>query len=476
MKIFKLFISENIKTWKKFSTKVLLVIVLLSIMAVLGITKLMQKLDNNVTYTREVANYNEENLKSQIEYLKSELENDSLDEVSKQNIKKQIEQYQLCLDYNIDGYGSTWRNDIVEQIVDAKMIDDTEKAEKLIKLLKEDNFNEYIEIQRQSLKESLKSKSITEQEYNDEILVLDLKEKYEIGKDEQENTWKNYAIIEIETNQKSLRTGINQQTRKVLKAEEKQELEDAIKIDIYRLENNIPTAEQGSDNNYRMRYEMMAPTFVVAVISIIAIIIAGGAISTETSEGTIKFWALTPNKRWKILTAKILSLIFYILIITLISSLLSIIVANVFFNGDGETYLYVQNGQVKEIGNALYTIEYYMVKTIPVIMFALFALMLSVITRNTAVSVSIGIALYMGNGIFMTIINSFVTKDWVRYIPFNNLNLVDKVFPNAGKLIDTGVSNFATTSSLGFSMTVLGVCAILMLVTMYDSFNKRDII
>lgn len=476
MKIFKLFISENIKTWKKFSTKVLLVIVLLSIMAVLGITKLMQKLDNNVTYTREVANYNEENLKSQIEYLKSELENDSLDEVSKQNIQKQIEQYQLCLDYNIDGYGSTWRNDIVEQIVDAKMIDDTEKAEKLIKLLKEDNFNEYIEIQRQSLKESLKSKSITEQEYNDEILVLDLKEKYEIGKDEQENTWKNYAIIEIETNQKSLRTGINQQTRKVLKAEEKQELEDAIKIDIYRLENNIPTAEQGSDNNYRMRYEMMAPTFVVAVISIIAIIIAGGAISTETSEGTIKFWALTPNKRWKILTAKILSLIFYILIITLISSLLSIVVANVFFNGDGETYLYVQNGQVKEIGNALYTIEYYMVKTIPVIMFALFALMLSVITRNTAVSVSIGIALYMGNGIFMTIINSFVTKDWVRYIPFNNLNLVDKVFPNAGKLIDTGVSNFATTTSLGFSMTVLGVCAILMLVTMYDSFNKRDII
>lgn len=476
MKIFKLFISENIKTWKKFSTKVLLVIVLLSIMAVLGITKLMQKLDNNVTYTREVANYNEENLKSQIEYLESELENDSLDEVSKQNIQKQIEQYQLCLDYNVDGYGSTWRNDIVEQIVDAKMIDDTEKAEKLIKLLKEDNFNEYIEIQRQSLKESLKSKSITEQEYNDEILVLDLKEKYEIGKDEQENTWKNYAIIEIETNQKSLRTGINQQTRKVLKAEEKQELEDAIKIDIYRLENNIPTAEQGSDNNYRMRYEMMAPTFVVAVISIIAIIIAGGAISTETSEGTIKFWALTPNKRWKILTAKILSLIFYILIITLISSLLSIVVANVFFNGDGETYLYVQNGQVKEIGNTLYTIEYYMVKTIPVIMFALFALMLSVITRNTAVSVSIGIALYMGNGIFMTIINSFVKKDWVRYIPFNNLNLVDKVFPNAGKLIDTGVSNFATTSSLGFSMTVLGVCAILMLVTMYDSFNKRDII
>ena len=34
-------------------------------------------------------------------------------------------------------------------------------------------------------------------------------------------------------------------------------------------------------------------------IAIFAIIIAGGAISSEVSTGTIKFWALTPNKRWK---------------------------------------------------------------------------------------------------------------------------------------------------------------------------------
>ena len=53
----------------------------------------------------------------------------------------------------------------------------------------------------------------------------------------------------------------------------------------------------------------------MTLTAIFAIIIAGGAISTEVSTGTIKFWALTPNKRWKILTAKILSLLFYLTII-----------------------------------------------------------------------------------------------------------------------------------------------------------------
>ena len=76
----------------------------------------------------------------------------------------------------------------------------------------------------------------------------------------------------------------------------------------------------------------------------------------------------------------------------------------------------------------------------------------------------------------MAIINQFITKDWIRFVPFNNLNIADKIFPNASNPISFGIDSFATSTSLGFSLAVLGVCAILMLVTMYDSFNRRDII
>ena len=224
---------------------------------------------------------------------------------------------------------------------------------------------------------------------------------------------------------------------------------------------------------------MLSPMFVIAVISVIIVVIAGGTISTEVSSGTIKFWALTPNKRWKILTAKLMSILFYIIIITLVMSLLSVAFANIFFKGDGATYLYVKNGEVKEIGNTLYTVELYFAKAIPVVMFALFAVMFSTITRNTAASVSFSMALYMGNGIVMMIINQYIKKDWIKFVPFNNLDIADKIFVNSTnvtQMVSDVSGNFATSTSLGFSVGILTVCAILMLVTMYDSFNKRDII
>lgn len=475
MKIIKLFIDENIKTWKKLSTKIMLIAIVLSLLAVLGIVKIMEKTEGKIT-TSYIYENQEEYLSQQIEYFETQLQNDKLDEETKQSMQRTLEEYKLYLEYNVSPYSDFWKNEIIQKIVDLKQSGNN--PEKLLKILKENNFNEYINYQKQEVKLQLENNIISQQEYEDNLAILELKEKYEIGKDGNTDTdWKANIINGIEANKRSIRTGINQNTRKLLKAEEKQKLEEQIKISIYRLENNIPDASNGSNTNYRMRYELLAPMFSIAVISIAIIVIAGGTISNEISTGTIKFWALTPNKRWKIMTAKLLSILFYIIILVLITSLLSVAIANIFFEENGETYLYCKNGEVQEIGNTLYTVEFYFVKAIPVVLFALFAVMLSTITRNTAVSVSFSVALYIGNGLAMQILNQFITKDWIKFIPFNNLNLTSKIFTNSTDMSNLMFgSSFATSTSLGFSLAVLGVCAILMLITMYDSFNKRDII
>ena len=238
---------------------------------------------------------------------------------------------------------------------------------------------------------------------------------------------KSYILGKITNEKRSIRTGINYQNNKVLTAEEKRKYEDDIKINMYKLENNILDDEgYSTDTNYRKLFESIAPSFVMTLTAIFAIIIAGGTISTEVSTGTIKFWALTPNKRWKILTAKILSLLFYLIIITLIMSILSIILANAFFDTSGYEYLFLKEGNVQKIGNTLFTIEYYFVKLIPVIIFAILALMFSTITRNTSLSIGLSLATYMGNSIVMVIIDSYIKKDWVKLIPFNNLNIAEK--------------------------------------------------
>ena len=107
----------------------------------------------------------------------------------------------------------------------------------------------------------------------------------------------------------------------------------------------------------------------------------------------------------------------------------------------------------------------------------IFAFMLSVITRNTALSVGVSIACYIGSGIIMQIINQFITADWVKFIPFNNLGLADSIFANnISYTAMQNISNSISGNSVGFSLAVLGVCVILMTITMFDSFNKRDIV
>ena len=41
-KIWKLFINENIKTWKKLSTKIMIIVAILAIIGTLGLVKIMQ--------------------------------------------------------------------------------------------------------------------------------------------------------------------------------------------------------------------------------------------------------------------------------------------------------------------------------------------------------------------------------------------------------------------------------------------------
>lgn len=471
MKIFKLFIDENIKTWKKFSTKLAIILIILALVAGLGLTKVLQHMDENSDSVIQYASTWKEGVEEDINSYKEQLKEPDLLQSEKNDIQNKIKIAEVRLQNNISVYSVNWKNTVLNSL-------EENMDEKLLNIVLDNDFEGYINYEKESEKQKLNQKEITQQEYDDNIQILDLRYKYKIGNvgnEEVIRDSKEGYLYKIKNEQKSIRTGIDYQSNRVLTAEQRKEYEDDIKINIYKIENNIVNEDYSTTTNYRMMFESLASSFVITLIAIFAMIVAGGAISSEVSTGTIKFWALTPNKRWKILTAKILSIIFYLVVITLIMSILSIICANIFFDTEGYEYIFVKNGNVEKIGNTLFTIEYYFAKLIPVIIFAIFALMLSVITRNTSLSLGLSIATYMGNSIAMIIINSYIKKDWIKIIPFNNLNIVDKIFPNFKSMLSTGLEN-TTTTSLGFSITVLGVCAILMFVTMYDSFNKRDII
>ena len=471
MKIFRLFIDENIKTWKKFSTKLAIILILLALVAALGLSKILQYIDEKNDIVVQYSNTWKESLEEDINSYKEQLNNERLLQSDREYIQNKIKIAEIRIQNNISLYSVNWKNTVLNNL-------ENDMDGKLLEIVINNDFEGYINYEKEIEKQKLNQKEITLQEYDDNIQLLDLRSKYQIGNVGNEETIRDSKegyLDKIKNEQKSIRTGIDYSSNKVLTAEQKKKYEDDIKINIYKIENNVVNQDYSATTNYRMMFESLAPSFVITLVAIFAMIVAGGAISSEVSTGTIKFWALTPNKRWKILTAKILSIVFYLVVITLLMSILSIACANIFFDTEGYGYIFVKNGSVEKIGNTLFTIGYYFAKLIPVIIFAIFALMLSVITRNTSVSLGLSIATYMGNSVAMLIINAYIKKDWVKLIPFNNLNIVDKVFPNFQSMMSTGLEN-TTTTSLGFSLAVLGVCVILMFVTMYDSFNKRDII
>ncbi|MBP3707640.1 MAG: ABC transporter permease [Clostridia bacterium] len=487
---------EFTKIFKKKSTKIMIIILIVALFLSAGMASLSKKLTD---VAEDYANIDyKEHMRVTIEMNKNEIDNDAVDELSKTYMKATNDVYQLAIDNDVNIYTSYWKSDVLNKdminlkseqylseatgetsIAEALKLDYDKYAE----MIKNDDFSGFMKTKRDNLKRDFDAKKISEEEYNDSLHIVELTEKYEIGKTyNKEDIWKSQIINDIEMCQYNLRYGVNQMTMEALTEKSYEKTKNNILIYEYRLEHNLAPSVSGRDGtslgSARKVYDNMASSFGMLVLSVMMIIIAGGSISTEVSKGTIKFWSFTPNRRWKILLSKLLVATGILFVITIVMSVLSTLIGNIFFGAsNAQGYLYVSNGVVHEINYVIYSILYNLVAAIEVFVFLVLAMMLSTVVRNTAASVGISIAAYLGGSIICTIINTFIKADWTKFIPFNNLSLVDRIFTNDyTEVASMMVSSVTGNISIKFSLIYLAICTIIMIITMFDSFRKRDIV
>lgn len=487
---------EFTKIFKKKTTKIMIIILIVALFISAGITSLSKKLTNVADYYANM-DY-KESMRITIEMNKEEINNEAIDELSKTHMKAANDVYQLAIDNDINIYTSYWKSDVLNndmltlksnQYLSESMGQTLEAGvlksdyDKYAEMIKNDDFSGIMKMKKSNLKRDYDEKKISEEEYNDSLHIVELTEKYEIGKTyNKDDTWKSGIISDIEMCQKNLRYGVNQMTMEALTEKSYEKTKKDILIYEYRLEHNLAPSVSGSNGASlgatRKVYDSIASSFGILVLSVMMIIIAGGSISTEISKGTIKFWSFTPNKRWKILLSKLLVATGILFVITIVMSLVSTLIGNIFFGAsNAQGYLYVSNGVVHEINYIAYAVLYNLVAAIEVFVFLVLAMMLSTVVRNTAAAVGISIAAYFGGSIVSTMINAFIKADWTKFIPFNNLSLVDRIFTNdysgAASMMVSGVTG---NISVKFSLIYLAVCATIMIITMFDSFRKRDIV
>lgn len=355
-----------------------------------------------------------------------------------------------------------------------------QKIRKLYYMLYNGTFEEYIDFNKNEVEEEYKKQLIDYKTYEEKIQNLNMHLNYEIDKYSLQNTyWKKQILENNDLIDSKIETRIDFNKKIFITDEKVKSLKEDKLINIYRLENNIApfyTETQyflNKTSYMRYHYNLFANYSAVLFIGLLIIVLSASTISEEFSKGTIKFLLISPNKRYKILIAKILSILIVLLLFTLIISQISVIVGNLAFGTSTNDYLYVNNNEVKVMDTHIYETLTYILKIPEIIIYMILAITLSTLTRNTAISTIICTTLYAAVPFILRTLKNYISLDFLRFLPFNNFDFTSQILRINTYETVSSLNNFEP--SIPFSATILLITALLLLITAFESFNKKDI-
>ena len=494
MEFVKLVKNELIKILKRKVVYIFAIFAILSIILSCVIVY-MKKQDETKDLTLHIMNLN--TIEMQRTNLRYELANKDTTEYDKKVIEKKLEIYDYIVEHGIDNIiNAEYKNEAHTELFKLyeKFYSIDEKKNKkeyeqiennisrLWKIFESGTFEEYMEFKKDLIKQDYDKKIISEKLYKQKIETEDEKLKYEMGKYLSSNiNWKKFVIMFRNTRESALERRIDDDTKKKYVDDEDIEgIENQILLAEYRLMNNKAPYFSDSEKEYdidsysRYTYNNFANSLSIMCIGLLVIILASSTISDELSKGTIKFALIAPYGRCKLLLAKIVSLLIITVVMVVIISQISVIFGNIVFGSNTNEYLYVKNSKVQIMNTYTYETLQYLLRIPELIIYLLIGLTLSSLTKNTQVSTIITAAMFIGFPILISKFNQFMTLDFVRYLPFTNFNFIDKVLH-----IDIYVKSTLTATiyptSIGYSIFSLSVTAILLIITVFDSFRKKQI-
>lgn len=516
-KIFALYTNEMIKISKKISVIIILAIMVALIFGFGGLMKYQDIVNSknengysyNVQFQKDEMNRQLEDAKNRIAEIQkkktsasgTDLKSLESEERSNQN---QVDMIQFAIDHEILLYSSSYRAQATqtlfsskEMITQLKSIPEAnltleqkeqlsttqENVTTLEKIIVNKDFKAYIALQNEGVE---KNDSISDQEKKIYREGNDLRLKYNITGESEGTTFNegnaSSYLYQLQNAKLSLLYDLDYnsgaQAMKPLTPEQREKIENNIKVIEYKFEKGIISNTSTSNTGLDVKSIVMPGMLGIGIFmtAVLVMILAGGSVSSEISTGSIKSLIISPTKRWKIYTAKLLSLITIAVLSALTAYVFSILANGIYFGfNSGSPYIYASNGVAHELNFYVYQLARLFTDFIAVLVFMVFAFMLSIITRNTAASVAIAIAVYLVGSNANAILMQFVKGDWRKFIPFNNLDLTNKIFTNDTLMASMGNPSNAVNNSLVFSLIYIAVLLICMGYTALDSFNRRDI-
>lgn len=457
-KMHKLIQNEYIKTWKKISTKILFIIIAVSVIGLMGLCKIVQfTIDSEFEYIYE----------SGIDY---NYEINEAERMKYKGYETDIEMYTFIMDNEFKA--GDWRTSAVREAYAYEVGErgnlvytyTQEERINLLQIIKSNDWKMYCNSMLNNLrKQKLPEAYFWEYQYRlskDIPLPTNTKERFTYPNDVIENI----ASAKITLADLNKYGGASDNDIKAT--------EDIITLGMYRLENDIKLNVAENTN----LLESMSVNFWVAlcqsaslitIVGVLIIIIAGSTIANEFSQGTIKFLLINPVKRWKILVSKYamcLSMGFLMIIFLFV---LSVLFTMLFFGTEHMncTYLKIADGVITSKNGFVYVFENYMFRSVEVLVMATLAFAISSLAKSSAMSIGISLFTMLSGNSIVSILKKELNQDWVRYFVFANTDF---------STIINGTSYFSN-HTLPFAIGVVAVHLFVFFLIAWDGFTKREI-
>ena len=265
-----------------------------------------------------------------------------------------------------------------------------------------------------------------------------------------------------------------------LTANRRTQIENSLMILNYQIDNTCLISSRDQAAAQSKQFAQKAGRFLLVIL---LIIIAGSSISQEMATGSIKSLIIAPVKRWKIFTAKLLSLFTWLILGSLLITALTTLSTMMSFGASSlPPYYFVSDGALKTIPHFLFSLLYFLVDNISLFVYLLLAFMISCLTKNTGIAVGVSTGLVLTSSFTSFFEMVFGHHRWIDFLPFSNMDLVSKIFPyfSFSGYLDSENAGFfgiaqGNTLPLSFSITYLAVMVFIILLIAFDAFNRKDI-
>ncbi len=365
-----------------------------------------------------------------------------------------------------------------------------ERMEKLQSILKSNDWRKFIDFKIDDIKSGLIG-SNSDQEKQVNIEMYELYRQHNIvpisdinnnlyyrgyGPNQENNDflWKSREIETIRQNKLSVLRG-EDENGNLLTKNRIRNLEQDINVALKRLSTNTAPI---SYNSFLGLLESSASE--ISLISILLIVYAGGIFASEYGSGTIKMLLITPHKRNKIFWSKTILMMELTAIALALNLALAFIFSGVFtaFKGIGSMQVMSVFGSVVQLPYLLYIVLRFLILVLPVLTYGALAMMMSVVTRKSAISIAATMMLMFGGNIVMgilSVVSHGKVLPGIKFLLFSNTEL-SSYLPSASSAFMGGMSSMVDgTMTLGFSVAVLAVYTVCFLWIAHDSFCRRDV-